>query len=513
MQAFATPLVLARTGACVRVARAGRPTRATAVPVRAAALPEGPGEVARPNAASPDMVLSGARAPAPPQPDEIVFNSAAEEEKINAIRQQMEFWFSSSNLRRDWYLRRQMDPSGWLDPAIFLLFNRVKQLNATVDDIIMACRSSTSLEVSSPANDGSSFGDAAGQTRIRRSSELPDFRTSSDNEAERSLIVTGIGENADVKAMQTMFEPFAEVTYVRLYPRKDPDPDRRALVCFADAGTAERVCEEFLASPPEGAESIVVKRRRANSFGDANGESSYSGQRQRTTVFKIDGIPKDLNWRFVNQSARGLFSGLVDNPMRYLLYNNGEGFCYVTVNDNDEANAVVDALVANGVVFEDTLATVHVLKEKEELATYWAAANENSALRRARRSERDGQATDGNYSNMKGPTVFGGNPAGVIVKLSKLPDSLRWQEIKGELQEKGRVVYLNHERGSGECFVRFSNPEEAQSVAQAFSGPDAALFFDAQVEAIVLVGDEEEEYWRRAEESRQKRLTRDTNGV
>eukprot|EP00041_Stephanoeca_diplocostata_P014518 m.267088 g.267088 ORF g.267088 m.267088 type:complete len:440 (-) comp19723_c0_seq1:1209-2528(-) len=66
-----------------------------------------------------------------------------------ALQQQLEFYFSESNLRRDRYIRQKIDQHkhGFFPVSDILTFNRIKQLRASYEDIIDAIRSSHELEL------------------------------------------------------------------------------------------------------------------------------------------------------------------------------------------------------------------------------------------------------------------------------------------------------------------------------------------------------------------------------
>uniref|UniRef100_A0A1L8DIA2 La-related protein 1 n=1 Tax=Nyssomyia neivai TaxID=330878 RepID=A0A1L8DIA2_9DIPT len=63
------------------------------------------------------------------------------------IKRQIEYYFSEENLLRDFFLRRKMDPEGFIPVTLIASFNRVQALNADTGVIIEAIRESDKLEI------------------------------------------------------------------------------------------------------------------------------------------------------------------------------------------------------------------------------------------------------------------------------------------------------------------------------------------------------------------------------
>ncbi len=69
--------------------------------------------------------------------------------KRTQIRQQMEFYFSDSNLSKDRFLRQeiQVAPDGFVDLSVFLKFNKIRQLTSNQEIIAKALKKSELLEI------------------------------------------------------------------------------------------------------------------------------------------------------------------------------------------------------------------------------------------------------------------------------------------------------------------------------------------------------------------------------
>merc|ERR1711871_931729 len=65
----------------------------------------------------------------------------------NAVRQQVEYYFSDANLVKDKWLVSQMDAEGWIDLALLATFNRVRALSTSMEEIYHALSLSQQLEL------------------------------------------------------------------------------------------------------------------------------------------------------------------------------------------------------------------------------------------------------------------------------------------------------------------------------------------------------------------------------
>lgn len=64
------------------------------------------------------------------------------------MKKQIEYYFSEENLQRDFFLRRKMDPDGYLPISLIASFHRVQALTQDVNFIIESIKDSSDVEVS-----------------------------------------------------------------------------------------------------------------------------------------------------------------------------------------------------------------------------------------------------------------------------------------------------------------------------------------------------------------------------
>ena len=129
-------------------------------------------------------------------------------EQAEKIKDQLEFYFSESNLRKDKFLQKEISKTkdGFVGLDVLFTFNKLKALTTDAKEVSDALKDSDLVEVS---KDGD---------KIRRSADLP----ADDTSKERTLYVKGYPlDDADVtiESVGDAFKEYGKVLMVRL--RKD----------------------------------------------------------------------------------------------------------------------------------------------------------------------------------------------------------------------------------------------------------------------------------------------------
>eukprot|EP01026_Neomeris_dumetosa_P033611 TRINITY_DN2687_c0_g1_i5.p1 TRINITY_DN2687_c0_g1~~TRINITY_DN2687_c0_g1_i5.p1 ORF type:complete len:863 (-),score=173.39 TRINITY_DN2687_c0_g1_i5:624-3212(-) len=70
-----------------------------------------------------------------------------DEQRLNAVRVQVEYYFSIQNLCTDIFLRGKMDSNGWAPLQVVASFNRMRMLTQSIAEIIRALQDSTVVEL------------------------------------------------------------------------------------------------------------------------------------------------------------------------------------------------------------------------------------------------------------------------------------------------------------------------------------------------------------------------------
>uniref|UniRef100_A0A182JA60 La-related protein 7 n=1 Tax=Anopheles atroparvus TaxID=41427 RepID=A0A182JA60_ANOAO len=120
--------------------------------------------------------------------------------KYNAIRKQIEFYFSDANLSKDRYMGQLMQKDPFVPLEEFLKFNKIKALATNVEEIGMALKNSSILTLSDD------------QAKVKRTSEPSIVRS---NE-ECTLYVESLPPKANHDWVRKVFSAYGKVAYVSL---------------------------------------------------------------------------------------------------------------------------------------------------------------------------------------------------------------------------------------------------------------------------------------------------------
>lgn len=159
------------------------------------------------------------------------------------IREQMEFYFSDSNLQKDRFLKKQYTESedGYIDLSIFLSFNRIRALTTDVSTLAKALSSSTLLKVSENG------------TKVKRLTPLLEPKDLD----KRTVYVECLPHHVDHEWVKRLFSACGKVVYVSLPRYKTTkDPKGFAFVEFETVEAAKKACEELNNPPVEAEERL-----------------------------------------------------------------------------------------------------------------------------------------------------------------------------------------------------------------------------------------------------------------
>ncbi|XP_029720126.2 la-related protein 7 [Aedes albopictus] len=121
-------------------------------------------------------------------------------QKYNAIRSQMEFYFSDANLTKDRYLGQRIKDDPFIPLEEFLKFNRIKPLADCVEDIAIALKNSEILLLSDD------------RSKVRRVTEP----TERSNCEQCTIYVECLPPKADHDWVRNVFSAYGKVAYVSL---------------------------------------------------------------------------------------------------------------------------------------------------------------------------------------------------------------------------------------------------------------------------------------------------------
>ncbi|XP_050052828.1 la-related protein 7 [Dermacentor andersoni] len=151
---------------------------------------------------------------------------------FKSIRDQMEFYFSDANLRKDRYMNELVmkDEEGYVDLEVFLTFHKIRSLTSDVKDIAGAIAASELLQMDEE------------HMRVRRCADLA-AKTDVD---ECTLYVERLPLHADHAWLKGVFSRYGRVVYVSL-PRYRHNNRIKgfAFIEFAAPEDVDRACQHF----------------------------------------------------------------------------------------------------------------------------------------------------------------------------------------------------------------------------------------------------------------------------
>ncbi|XP_078576254.1 la-related protein 7-like isoform X1 [Branchiostoma floridae x Branchiostoma japonicum] len=155
----------------------------------------------------------------------------------NAVREQMEFYFSDANLHRDRFLKKEMEKEkeGWIDLSVILSFNKMKQLTSDPKMVVKCLRDSELLQANTE------------KTKVRRTKPLAE-PVQMD---ERTVYVECLPRTVTHEWIKTTFSVCGKVAYISL-PRFKTSGDTKgfAFIEFEKQEEAEKACK-MLNNPPD----------------------------------------------------------------------------------------------------------------------------------------------------------------------------------------------------------------------------------------------------------------------
>ncbi|XP_070544557.1 LOW QUALITY PROTEIN: la-related protein 7-like [Ptychodera flava] len=164
---------------------------------------------------------------------------------VSQIKEQLEFYFGDANLRKDRFLKQEMESNdGFVKISTLLTFNKLKTMTEDEKLVSRAAKISDRLKVN---NDGS---------RIGRSKPLTESKYNID---DLTVYVECLPKTTTHDWLKSVFSSCGKVTYVSI-PRFKSTGDIKgfAFIEFETPSEAEKACK-MLNNPPEEAASKVGK--------------------------------------------------------------------------------------------------------------------------------------------------------------------------------------------------------------------------------------------------------------
>ncbi|CAH0548128.1 unnamed protein product [Brassicogethes aeneus] len=148
----------------------------------------------------------------------------------NSILQQMEFYFSTSNLSKDRFLSQLISEDPYIELSVFLSFNKLKKLTENIEDIQKALSKSELIELSED------------KLKVKRKTPLK----VKENVDECTIYVENIKSEADHDWVKTVFSEFGNVVYISIPKYKQSKANKGfAFVEFETESEAQSALQYF----------------------------------------------------------------------------------------------------------------------------------------------------------------------------------------------------------------------------------------------------------------------------
>lgn len=385
------------------------------------------------------------------------------------LRALLSFWLSPHNLSKDVHLIKSLtqDPDGWTPVSVFLSFNQIRALSAKQDDVICALRSLRALRIEFE-NEG--INALADNSKNTAQSTTVRFRLRGGNQQlrkdvarvladveHRTVFVTHVPPQVDRDSVERGFGAFGKVVFVSL-PRSENGVGRGfAFIEYATVHQAKRciatISRALGSSRVHRAAIPTLPTVRAFPHAEWRRRQNFRKQRSAHST-----------------GAQKQCSG----PMREKKM----------VNNATENTATTGA---------DHIMETEGVKGGGDERDRW---------------------TQGLVLHIRGlsKTAGGGHNAGSLNRT----ETISRRRLYEVFEEYGAVSFIEYSpKRKDECYVRFLHPSGASRALAALTGMDPgapraprAPVLGTVVNAVLLAGLRERDYWNRVFAGRSEKAAR-----
>lgn len=367
-----------------------------------------------------------------------------DEVNIPAVRRQVEYYFSDSNLPRDRFLlaKTEEDAEGYVPLSVLLTFNRIKKLGVTSEaTLASAIQSSSSLNLDES------------QARIRRKTPLPAkslFPT-------RAVFVKGWppgGPEPDLDFLHDMFSPSGSVLSVQIRRWSSDDGKKH----FKGSLFVEM-------DSPEAAERVVAEEY----------EIVVAFKDREETVSLLTELYQDWFDRKKRERDERREKTKLKYASKEADTRSGSEHC----NEGNE---------------------VGVGSNKKKV---FAAAEGKPGSKSEPGTDGDGNIKD--EALPEKPREF---TPGIILKFEGVGDNLSREDIRDALEEYGTISFVDFAIGQVDGSVRFSTAEEAQRACEQMTASGKLLAGKKPALRVLSGDEEKEHWdmvWSRMDAHRKRK--------
>eukprot|EP00188_Purpureofilum_apyrenoidigerum_P005786 Plantae.Rhodophyta-Purpureofilum_apyrenoidigerum.ctg7921.p1 GENE.Plantae.Rhodophyta-Purpureofilum_apyrenoidigerum.ctg7921~~Plantae.Rhodophyta-Purpureofilum_apyrenoidigerum.ctg7921.p1 ORF type:complete len:427 (-),score=86.76 Plantae.Rhodophyta-Purpureofilum_apyrenoidigerum.ctg7921:114-1394(-) len=393
-------------------------------------------------------------------------STQTEESKKQQLREQMQFWLSIPNLKRDWYLRGKMNRDGWVSAETFMRFNILKDLDCSVDEIMDAVNECEGLEVNRSLK------------TVRAKFDLDDFKQSEEDERERTVFLLGLNRSMSHKDVALLVEDVAKPLYIKIGRHRDRQPKGWALIEFEDEAAAQKCVQKFEQSEDK------YQAMTRDEFEVHTGSKDSRSTHAKPTLLFVTGIPENTRWGTVYDTLKAA------------------GANYVNFNSRNATEVIVQTRdvfqmlrnFENGVFIDETKLTAEVVSTEDE-QKYWGVVNGD-----ANTVEWTTGSSVERFLN-SWLTVKSTKKESRVLEVTEISSSLTRKDIWAWINaEDVGVRYLNYIPEQRKAVIFFDSKDSMMQFGDALSSGN--LFAGHKVKARPWSDDEADEYWRKQSKAR-----------
>eukprot|EP01029_Cantina_marsupialis_P028241 TRINITY_DN775903_c0_g1_i1.p1 TRINITY_DN775903_c0_g1~~TRINITY_DN775903_c0_g1_i1.p1 ORF type:complete len:321 (+),score=114.23 TRINITY_DN775903_c0_g1_i1:24-965(+) len=296
----------------------------------------------------------------------------------DALKKQIEFYFSDSNLPFDKFLRNlhEKNEGHFIPIEILCKFNKVKAFTTDVAVIAAVLEDSTEIEVSED------------KTMMRRRTELP----IKDVTIPRSIYFKGVPVTATLAEIEAFFGAIGEVRCIRRRQYRNKNFKTSLFVEFKDEEEVKKILETPLKWTGEEADLEMMTKTAF--LEEKEKEQRERKKQEKPAEEKKNFIKNPLSVvRITEFGTEAVNFGLLKDtfgafgPIAFA--EDGETECFVRFVKSEDAKTCVETYKEKEIKLNDVVPTITVLEGKDELA-YWQKVGESSRRAGAKRANRRG---------------------------------------------------------------------------------------------------------------------------
>ncbi|XP_055841511.1 la-related protein 7 [Episyrphus balteatus] len=448
---------------------------------------------------------------------------------LNAIREQMEFYFGDANLSKDRFLMQLIAQDPFVPIEVFLTFNKLKNLTTSTADIVKSLSNSQLLELDSE------------QQKVRRKTSLPVDR----NVDHKTMYVESLPPTADHEWVKNMFSRFGPIAYVSL-PRYSRSKKIKefGFIEFEEESSVDKAVKAFrqfngvlCMETSDPAELISVKSFIREQNQEKKDQEERKGKKRR--ISSESSSQTDSKRSKLDSADEGATSTAAETDDQ--TDNDGEGSKRrkrkhkkkkKKLNPDEEANPDADFVEIRVLPKKDwkRLRNKYLNMQREKTAelkrmawknsqnemdttkpvekptkklekmnmNFYGAGNENDENQAAKFNDRSNDSPKLNPAIEKAP-LFSYEP-GLIVEAGFLEPCVTLKEFKADMRQYETVKYVDIKEGAMSAFLRLDSAQSAVNLVKQLSC--------AEYNCKVLSGEVESEYWEKIKEDREAKLNK-----